>query len=66
MKQIAEEYRQEIRDHFEENRRAALEIKDYLEQEIQVFPMQKENGLYLLTVMTIFQKQCWGIYMMLQ
>ena len=31
MKQIAEEYRQEIRDHFEENRRAALEIKDYLE-----------------------------------
>ena len=27
MKQIAEEYRQEIRDHFEENRKAALEIK---------------------------------------
>ena len=52
MKQIAEEYRQEIRDHFEENRRAALEIKDYLEHSSVAYHGRCVHTLHVPKVFT--------------
>ncbi|MGI6011737.1 MAG: hypothetical protein ACOX8H_09625 [Ruminococcus sp.] len=52
MKQIADEYRQEIRDHFEENREAALEIKNYLEHSSVAYHGRCVHTLHVPKVFT--------------
>ncbi|MGI6006324.1 MAG: glutathionylspermidine synthase family protein [Ruminococcus sp.] len=52
MKTIADEYRREIREHFEENRKAALEIKNYLEHSSVAYHGRCVHTLHVPKVFT--------------
>ena len=52
MNKIAEEYRQEIKKHFEENKEAALKIKDYLEHSSVAYHGRCVHTLHVPKVFT--------------